>query len=182
MCCKSNHSSLSSAIIEAAFLRHKLTPRGKIFSVLWTTVVRSELPRGGLPWTDFSPLHRKIPRPIKMVFDDIWPYSLCRPYGQFRQLASETDETLTRLAQSRHVYMCHAISFMSYDVSDLERFPISQEVMLFFCFFCFFFFISSTNFRFLTFLVCKILRQASENVKWKSRNVAGFVSLTGCKQ
>ena len=135
MCCKSNHSSLSRAIIEAAFLRHKFTPRGKIFSVLWTTVVRSELPREGLPWTDFSPPHRKIPRPIKMVFDDIWPYSLCRPYGQFRQLASETDETLTRLAQSRHVYMCHAISFMSYDVSDLERFPISQEVMLFFFFF-----------------------------------------------
>ena len=49
--------------------------------------------------------------------------------------ASETDETLTRLAQSTHVYMCHAISFMSYDVSDLERFPISQEVMLFFFFF-----------------------------------------------
>ena len=31
LCCKSNHSSLSSAIIEAAFLRHKFTPRGKIF-------------------------------------------------------------------------------------------------------------------------------------------------------
>ena len=30
------------------------------------------------------------------------------------------------------VYMCHAISFMSYDVSDSERFPISQEAMLFF--------------------------------------------------
>ena len=29
-CCKSNHSALSSAIIEAAFLRHKFTPRGKI--------------------------------------------------------------------------------------------------------------------------------------------------------
>ena len=28
--------------------------------------------------------------------------------------------------------MCHAISFMSYDVSDWERFPISQEAMLFF--------------------------------------------------
>ena len=31
LCCKSNHSALSSAIIEAAFLRHKFTPRGKIF-------------------------------------------------------------------------------------------------------------------------------------------------------
>ena len=47
-------------------------------------------------------------------------------------MASETDETLTRLTQSTHVYIYHAISFMSYDVSGLERFPISQEVMSFF--------------------------------------------------
>ena len=33
-CCKSNHFALSSAIIEAAFLRHNFTPRSKIFSVL----------------------------------------------------------------------------------------------------------------------------------------------------
>ena len=32
----------------------------------------------------------------------------------------------------RDVSMCHAISFMSYDVSDWERFPISQEAMLYF--------------------------------------------------
>ena len=32
----------------------------------------------------------------------------------------------------RDVYMCHAISFMSYDVSDSERFSISQEAMLVF--------------------------------------------------
>ena len=68
------------------------------------------------------------------------PLFLCLP----------TDKTLT---QSTHVYMCDAISFMTYDVSDLERFPISPEVML-----CRFF-ILSTNFRFLTFLAC-------ENVKW----------------
>ena len=37
---------------------------------------------------------------------------------------SERDETLTRLTQSTHVYMCHAVSFMTYGVSDLERFPI----------------------------------------------------------
>ena len=42
---------------------------------------------------------------------------------------SETDETLT---QSTHVCMCYAISFMTYDVSDLERFSISPEVMPFF--------------------------------------------------
>ena len=47
-------------------------------------------------------------------------------------MANETDETLTRLTRSTHVYIYHAISFMSYDVSDLERFPISQEVMPFF--------------------------------------------------
>ena len=28
-----------------------------------------------------------------------------------------------------YIIVYHAISFMSYDVSDLERFPISQEVM-----------------------------------------------------
>ena len=61
-----------------------------------------------------------------------------------------TDKTLT---QSTHVYMCDAISFMTYDVSDLERFPISPEVMP--CRFI----ILRTNFRFLTFL-------AWENVKW----------------
>ena len=65
-------------------------------------------------------------------------------------LCLPTDKTLT---QSTHVYMCDAISFMTYDVSDLERFPISPEVML-----CRFF-ILSMNFRFLTFL-------AWENVKW----------------
>ena len=78
--CKSNHSALTSAIIEAAFLPHKFTPRGKIFSVLWTTVARSELPRrssmdGFFPTT---------------LFDDIWPDSLCRSYGEFRQLARQT--------------------------------------------------------------------------------------------
>ena len=50
---------------------------------------------------------------------------------------SETDdETLT---QSTHVYMSHAISFMTYDVSYLERFQISPQVMPFF--------IPSKNFR-----------------------------------
>ena len=33
-CCKSNHFALSSAIIEAAFLRHNFTPHSKIFNVL----------------------------------------------------------------------------------------------------------------------------------------------------
>ena len=42
-CCKSKHFALSSAIIETAFLRHKFTPSSKIFSVSWTTVVRSEI-------------------------------------------------------------------------------------------------------------------------------------------
>ena len=84
-------------------------------------------------------------RLIKMVFDDILPDSLCRSYGELRH-----DETLTRLRQSTHVYMCHAISFMSYDVSDSERFPISQEVMLFF-------FIPGTNSRFLTSLAYTML-------------------------
>ena len=79
MCRKSNHSALSSATIEAAFFRHKFTPRGKTFSFLWIIVVRSEFPgRSSMDGFSISPPHRKIPRPIKMVFDDIWPDSLCR--------------------------------------------------------------------------------------------------------
>ena len=61
------------------------------------------------------------------------------PFCPFRSRPppfSETDETLTRLTPSTHVYMCHSISFMTY---DLERFPISLEVnrvrILFFDFF-----------------------------------------------
>lgn len=48
---------------------------------------------------------------------------------------SETEETLTQLTQSTCLHMCHSISFMTYDVSNLERFPISLEVMLFFFFY-----------------------------------------------
>ena len=107
MRCKSNHSSLSRVIIEAAFLRHKFTPRGK--SVLWTTVVRSELPRECLPWTDFSPPQRKTPRPTKMVFDDIWPYSLCRSYGEFRQLARQTRHWPTGTVDTRVHVSCYLI-------------------------------------------------------------------------
>ena len=60
LCCKSNHSTLSSMIIEAAFPWHKFTPRGKIFSVF-----NSELQSYGassqedLPWKDFSPSYWK---------------------------------------------------------------------------------------------------------------------------
>ena len=44
--------------------------------------------------------------------------------------ASKRHETLTWVTQSTDVCMCHAMSFMSYDVSDLERFLFSQEVIL----------------------------------------------------
>ena len=44
--------------------------------------------------------------------------------------ASKSHETLTRVTQSTDVCICHAMSFMSYDVSDLEKFLFSQEVML----------------------------------------------------
>ena len=71
-----------------------------------------------------------MPHAIPQTHFAFYPHR-CRSYGEF-PTASETDETLTRLAQSTHVYMCHAISFMSYDVRDLERFPISQEVTMFF--------------------------------------------------
>ena len=50
---------------------------------------------------------------------------------------SERDETLIlhdSMTQSTHLYMCYAISFMTYDVSDLERFRVWPEVMPFFFF------------------------------------------------
>ena len=134
--CKSNHSALSSAITEAAVLRHKLTPGGKIFSVLWTTVVRSVLP-GRSSMEGFFPTR---PKNTETDQNGPWRHLSWLALSFLRRISteSETDETLTRLTQSTHVYMCHAISFMSYDVRDLERFPISPEVMLFF--------IPSTNF------------------------------------
>ena len=49
----------------------------------------------GLPWMDFSPPHWKILRPIKMVFDDIWPDLLCRSYGESWQLVRQTRHTDT---------------------------------------------------------------------------------------
>ena len=125
-CCKSNHFALSSAIIEAAFLRHNFTPRSKIFSVLWTRVVRSELP-GRSSMEGFFPTTPKNPRPIKMVFDDILSDSLCCSCGEFGQLARQTRHWHDWHSwHTYRVYMCHAISFMSY-ISDLEKFPISQK-------------------------------------------------------
>ena len=74
---------------------------------------------------------------------------------------------------SRHTCTCvtppHSWGLVTYDVTDLERFPISPEVMLFFL----------SLVRILTFLALKFWFRASENVKWKSRNVVEFVSLTG---
>ena len=71
--------------------------------------------------------------------------------------------------------MCHATSFMR--IRDLwcnrlgkvSNFTGSSAL----------FSIPSANLRFLTFLALKFWLRASENVKWKSRNVVGFVSLTG---
>ena len=44
--------------------------------------------------------------------------------------ASKRNDTLTWVTRSTDVCMCHAMSLMSYDVSDLERFLFSQEVIL----------------------------------------------------
>ena len=57
-CCKSNHSALSRVITGVAFLWHKFTPHGKILSVLWSTVIRSELP-GRSSMDGFSPITPK---------------------------------------------------------------------------------------------------------------------------
>ena len=144
--CKSNHFVLSSAIIEVAFLRHNFTPHSKIFNVLWTRVVRFELPgrdpRKGSE-TDQNGLWRHF----------IW---LALLFLRRISTASETDETVTRLTQSTHVprvHVSYAISFMSYDVSDLVKFP----AVFFIFIFIFIIIIPSTTFRFLTFLAYKIL-------------------------
>ena len=130
LCCKSNHSAISSTIIEAAFLRLKFTPRGKIFRVLWSTVIRSEFP-GRSSMDGFFPYHAEKywdqSKWSLTTFDLRQETWLAALFLHRILTSSETDETLTQLTQ---VYMCHAISFMTYDVSDLERFPISSKVML----------------------------------------------------
>ena len=78
----------------------------------------------GLPCTDFSTPHRKLLRPIKMVFDDILPARQVKQTRHWHDL------------HSRHTCTCvtppHSWGHVTYDVTDLERFPISPEVMLFF--------------------------------------------------
>ena len=130
------------------FLRHKFTPHSKIFSVLWTTVALSELL--GRSFVDgFFPTTAKNTETNQ---NGIWRHLTWLAFLFLQRIltSSKTDETLTRLTQLTHVYMCHAISFISYDVSDWERFLISEEVMLSFC-------IPSMNIHFLTFLAYKIL-------------------------
>ena len=171
LCCKLNHFAFSSAIIEAAFLQHKFTPRSKIFSVLWTTVVRSELP-GRSSMDGFFPT---TPQNTETDQNGLWRHFTWLALLFLRRIstASETDETLTRLTQSissTHVYMCHAISFMSYDVNDLERFPISQEVMLFF-------FIPSMNFHFLTFLAYKFCFKRRKTLNGSQETLGSFLWL-----
>ena len=145
LCYKSNHSALSSVIIEAAFLRHKFTPSGKIFSVLWTTVVRSALP-GRSSMDGFFPTTSKNTETDQ---NGLWPASypdvslsmkMCaqRKAGRWsltwRHLtwlalsflrristASETDETLTRLTLSPHTCTC----VMPSHSCRMGRFPIS---------------------------------------------------------
>ena len=66
-----------------------------------------------------------------MVTTSRLPYLFVPLSPDSRPLTRATDETLTRLTKSTHMYLCHAISFMKYHVSDLERFPILPEVILF---------------------------------------------------
>ena len=58
--------------------------------------------------------------------------SFCLSTPSLQRERRETYRYITRLTQSTHVYMCYAISFMTYDVSDLERFRVWPEVMPFF--------------------------------------------------
>ena len=107
-------------------------------------------PQEGLPWTDVSPPHRKILRQIKMVFDDIWLESLCRSYGEFRQLARQTRHWQTDTVNTPVHVKCHLIHVLwCKRLGKVSNFTGSNAV--------FFFLIPSANFRFLTFLAYKIL-------------------------
>ena len=79
-----------------------------------------------------------------MTFD-IWPEThfviLAENFDSWR----DRQETLTRLTQSTHLYMCHTVSFMTCYVSSLDqRFPTSSEVTNAVFFFVV---VASTNFR-----------------------------------
>ena len=106
--------------------------RQRCFSVLFVSLRHC-------PYFTF-PIIMSFRKPCHMPFRKLL---LPSPVSFLRRIstASETDETLTRLTQSTHVprvHVSYAISFMSYHVSDLEKFPVSQKVMLFFFYFIFF--------------------------------------------
>ena len=74
----------------------------------------------GLPWREFSLPHRKILRPVNIVFDDIcpeWPW-IAFFAGDFRKLQP---------------YVCHVSCYLTTcNVIESKGFPNSPEVMLFF--------------------------------------------------
>ena len=77
-----------------------------------------------------------------MVFDDIWPYSLCRSYGEFRQLARQTRHWHNR--HSRHTctcVICNLIHVLWYKRLG-KVFNFTGSNAIFFFFFFFFFFLS----------------------------------------
>ena len=97
--CISNHSALSSAIIEFAFPGHKFAPRRKIFSVLQTTIVRSELPGRSSMYGFFHTTPKKY-------FIDRLKWSLTTFYLRDRSNRRDTDTTYTvdtRVHVSRHL-------------------------------------------------------------------------------
>ena len=111
----------------------------------------------------------------------LWfPYFQARSRALRRSYCYSLEDSLAYLLplqnwQSTHVYMCHTTSLMRTRdlwcnrLGKVSNFTGSNAL----------FSIPSANLRFLTFLALEFWFRASENVKWKLRNVVGFVSLTG---
>ena len=87
--------------------------------VIWDVQSYGASSQEGLPWTEFSLPHRKILRPVNIVFDDIcpeWPW-IAFFAGDFRKLQP---------------YVCHVSCYLTTcNVIELKGFPNSPEVMLF---------------------------------------------------
>ena len=91
-CCLTPYSNRESLSVPNKKLCLHHVAKSSVFCELQSYRASSQ---EGLPWRDFSPPHRKIQRPIKMVFNNIWPDSLCHSYREFRQLARQRDSPCT---------------------------------------------------------------------------------------
>ena len=125
-----------------ASLQHKFTPRSKIFSVLWSTVVWNEL-IGRSSMDGFFPT---TPKNTEIDQNGLWWHltwdSLCHSCGEFWQLARQTRDTDTTdtVDTPVHVSYCLIHDLLCKRLgSKVSNFTRSNAV--------FFVVVASTNFR-----------------------------------